>query len=63
MTRLLRAGPRTADGPEGARRWPRVQREEVNGMDLKDKLDELAANDAEHGRDGKNNPNNKPNGK
>ena len=32
-------------------------------MGLKDKLDELAKNDAEHGRDGKNNPNNKANGK
>jgi hypothetical protein len=32
-------------------------------MGLKDKLDELANNDAEHGRDSKDNPNNKPNGK
>ncbi len=33
------------------------------GKSLKDKLDELAKNDAEHGRDGKDNPNNRPNGK
>ena len=32
-------------------------------MDLKDKLDQLARNDAEHGRDSKDNPNNKPNDK
>lgn len=31
-------------------------------MTLKDKLDQLADNDAEYGRDSNDNPNNKPNG-
>ena len=31
--------------------------------DLIVKIEKLAKNDAEHGRDSKNNPNNKPNGK